>query len=133
MVLMGSPMAIYALRNNPNADKYDIADALDAPVQVDPDGGMWLNMFDPQDPIAFPLKPIESYDKAGVIDCEVQAGNWFSSLTPLSHVGYWRCVEAARTIGRKLALDWAALNVPDFAENKYEKALKTYRKEVQRR
>lgn len=133
MILMGSPMAIYALRNNPNADKYDIADALDSPVQVDPNGGMWLNLFDPQDPIAFPLKPIQAYDEAGVVDCEVQAGNWFESLTPLSHVGYWRCMQSAQIIGRKLALDWAALNVPEFAEKKYEKALKSYRKDIQRR
>lgn len=133
MVLMGSPMAIYGLRNNPNADKYDIADALSSPVQVDPVGGTWLNMYDPQDPIAFPLKPIDAYREAGVIDCVVRAGTWFTTLTPMSHVGYWRCHEVAANIGRKLALDWAALNVPDFAGEQYTRALKKYRKEVQHR
>jgi hypothetical protein len=39
----------------------------------------------------------------------------------------------ARIIGRKLALDWAALNSADFAERRYEKKLKAFRKELGRR
>ena len=67
-----------------------------------------------------------------MIDYEVHAGNWFSTLTPLSHTGYWGCREVARTIAQKLALDWAALNVPHYAEQKYDKALKAYRKKLKR-
>ncbi len=132
MVLLGSPMAIYALRNNPGADRQDIIEALDSPVAVDPEGGTWLNMYDPQDPIALPLKPIRAYAEAGVLDCPVRAGNWLASLTPLSHVGYWDCDDVAQAVGRKLALDWAALNAPGFDAARYQKALKAFRKDLQR-
>ena len=112
LILMGSPMALYALRNNPAADRQTLATSLDSPVQVDPDGGFWLNLYDPQDPIAFPLHPLESYARAGVIDCTIKAGNWLTTWNPASHVGYWRSGDVAEIIERKLALDWAALNSP---------------------
>ncbi len=128
MILMGSPMALYALRNNPSASKAMLAESLGAPVQVDPDGGLWLNMYDPQDPIAFPLQPIQSYAQAGVIDCKIRAGNWLTGWNPASHVGYWRSGDVAEFIGRKLALDWAATNSPDYTETSYEKDLAALRK-----
>ena len=131
IVLMGSPMALYALRNKPGASESDIINALDCPVQVDPDGGLWLNLYDPQDPIAFPLHPIRAYAETGVIDHVVRAGSWLASLTPLSHVGYWTCRDTAEVIGRKLALDWAALNAPGFDRARYEQALAAFRKDIQ--
>ncbi len=132
MVLLGSPMAIYALRGNPNAGPDEIAESLSSPVAVDPDGGTWLNMYSQQDPIGFPLKPIRAYAESGVIDIPVRAGSWLASLTPLSHIGYWKCQEVAEIVARKLALDWAALNVPDFAEKRYEKEITTFRRETRR-
>lgn len=127
VILMGSPMALYALRNNPNADRQQLAESLSAPVQVNPDGGLWLNCYDPQDPIAFPLKPIHSYAEAGVIDYKVKAGNWLTGWNSASHVGYWRSAEVATTIGRKLALDWAGSNSPQFAD-RYLNAVESFRK-----
>jgi hypothetical protein len=127
LILMGSPMALYALRNNPSADRAQLAASLSAPIQVDPDGGLWLNCYDPQDPIAFPLHPIDSYADAGVIDYEVKAGTWLTGWTAASHVGYWRSAEVATTIGRKLALDWAGSNSPQFAD-RYLKAVESFRK-----
>lgn len=132
MVLMGSPMALYSLRNNAFGGRESIRESLDAPVQVEPEHGMWLNLYDPQDPIAFPLEPIESYRAAGVIDRAISAGNWLTGWNLLSHVGYWRCDEAARTIGAKLALDWARLNSPRFSERDYDKAFAAYRKALEK-
>ena len=128
MILMGSPMALYSLRNNAYGGRDSIRDSLGSPVRVDPDYGMWLNLFDEQDPIGFPLEPVDSYRAAGVIDSTVNAGNWLTGWNLLSHVGYWRCHETARAIGGKLALDWARLNSPRFVERDYEKAFKVYRK-----
>ena len=127
MIIMGSPMALYALRNNPNADQQALATSLAAPVQVDPRGGFWLNLYDPQDPIAFPLRPILSYARAGVIDCAIKAGNWLTTWNPASHVGYWRSAEVATLIGHKLALDWAALHSPQYAEARYEQEVSDLR------
>ncbi|WP_119068334.1 hypothetical protein [Aggregatilinea lenta] len=128
MILMGSPMALYSLRNNAYGGRDSIRDSLGSPVAVDPDYGMWLNLYDRQDPIGFPLEPVESYRDAGVIDSAVNAGNWLTGWNLLSHVGYWHCHETARAIGGKLALDWARLNSPRFAERDYDKHFKAYRK-----
>ena len=130
VVLFGSPMALYALRNNPNANKKALAESLDCPIRVDPDGGLWLNMYDRQDPIAFPLRPIHSYAEIGVVDCAVQSGNWLTSWNIASHNEYWNSDDAARIIGQKLALDWAALNSPAFADERYTKAADDFRKSL---
>jgi pimeloyl-ACP methyl ester carboxylesterase len=119
VVLLGSPMAMYSLRGNPGATREAIKDSLKRPIQVDPDNGLWLNMYDPQDPIGLPLRPIESYHDEGVIDYKVKAGNWLTGWNAASHTGYWRSKEVARVIARKLALDWAALNSRAFADTHY--------------
>jgi hypothetical protein len=130
VILMGSPMALYALRHNPGADKRALADSLDSPIQVDPDGGLWLNMYDRQDPIAFPLRPIKSYAEVGVVDTLVQSGNWLTSWNIASHTEYWNNEDVARTIGHKLALDWADLNSESFAGDAYYKAVESFRKSL---
>lgn len=130
VVLFGSPMALYALRNHPNADKRTLADSLDSPIQVDPEGGMWLNMYDRQDPIAFPLRPINSYEAVGVIDCPIQSGNWLTGWNIASHNEYWNSADTSRIIGQKLALDWATLNSTSFAGDRYIKAVGDFRKSL---
>lgn len=130
MILLGSPMAVYTLRDNPRADKETLAESLDRPVQVDPEGGLWLNVYSEYDPIAFPLHPIKSYAEVGVIDCAVHVGSWLTSRNAASHTEYWRSVETAQIIAGKLALDWAALNSPAFAGERYAKAVEDFRKKV---
>jgi hypothetical protein len=132
MVTLGSPLAIYALRDNPGADEHTLAESLDSPIRVDPKGGMWINIYDPHDLIAFPLQPIRSYDRAGVIDCPVHAGTWLTAWNPASHVGYWRSPDVAQVIGRKLALDWASLNSAKFAP-RYEEEVEKFRKDLTKR
>ena len=129
-VSMGSPMALYALRDNTYGDRESIRESLKAPIQVEPEHGFWLNLYDRQDAIAFPLQPIESYQDVGVIDCAINAGTWLTGWNFISHIGYWRCDEASQIIGRKLALDWARLNSPRFAGRDYNKALDALRKEL---
>jgi hypothetical protein len=132
MFTMGSPMAIYSLRTNAYGDRDSIRESLDSPIHVEPEHGLWLNLYDNQDSIGFPLEPIESYKAVGVIDRVVNAGNWMTNWNLGSHVGYWRSEEVARLIARKLALDWARLNSPRFAERDYKKALADFRKELRK-
>lgn len=129
IVLLGSPMALYALRNNPHADKATLASSLTSPVCVEPGTGLWLNLFDAQDLVALPLKPIKAYAEAGVIDRPVNVGNLLTSWNPASHIGYWTSDEVAVLIGSKLALDWAAANSAGFVP-RYAAAVQTYRDAV---
>jgi hypothetical protein len=132
MFTLGSPMAIYSLRNNAYGDRESIRESLDSPIHVEPEHGLWLNVFDRQDSIGFPLEPIESYKAVGVIDRTVNVGNWLTNWNLGSHVGYWRSDDVARLIAGKLALDWARFNSPHFAERDYTKALTEYRKELRK-
>ena len=50
----------------------------------------WLNFYDPDDILGYPLKPIsESYAQVVSRDIAINAGGLFSSWNPLSHNGYW--------------------------------------------
>ena len=77
-------------------------------------------------------KLVQSYAAAGVLDCRVRAGTWLTSWNAASHMGYWQSGPVATVIARKLALDWAAVNSPHFAESRYLKAVNHYRRSVRR-
>src|SRR5207249_433824 len=50
----------------------------------------WLNFYDPDDVIGYPLKPLNPRYRAAVTeDRAVNVGSWLTSWNPLSHVGYW--------------------------------------------
>lgn len=50
----------------------------------------WLNLYDSDDVLGFPLKPLSSEYTAVVSeDREVNSGGLFDSWTPLSHTNYW--------------------------------------------
>ena len=50
----------------------------------------WLNFFDPDDVLGYPLKPLSlSYGEAVSVDIEINAGGLFTSWNPVSHTEYW--------------------------------------------
>ena len=50
----------------------------------------WLNFYDPDDLLGYPLKPInDAYDAVVKSDLPINAGSIFTSWNPLSHGGYW--------------------------------------------
>ncbi len=51
----------------------------------------WLNYFDKDDVLGWPLKPLsDSYNQVVEKDIEINAGNFFiKGWNPLSHTGYW--------------------------------------------
>lgn len=71
--------------------------------------GEWVNMFDPDDVIAYPLQGLsDSYQKL-VRDEEVSLRPWWAGMTPLSHVWYWNDSRVMDSIGRSLAAAWQNL------------------------
>ncbi len=50
----------------------------------------WLNFYDPDDVLAYPLKPLSNqYAKAVTADIAVNVGGILSSWNPASHMEYW--------------------------------------------
>lgn len=50
----------------------------------------WLNFFDPDDALGYPLKPLSpSYGETVSADIEVNVGSWLTSWNPISHTEYW--------------------------------------------
>ena len=51
----------------------------------------WLNFFDPQDILGYPVKPLwDGYaNHSQIADLEINVGNIFTSWNPLSHDQYW--------------------------------------------
>ena len=114
---LGSPIALYWLR-------YGDQDPFNQPLLVQDSDGLWINIFDPQDILGYPLKPLNrEYHAAVFVDKEINAGQWWNpihwlkGMTPLSHVLYWKDHVVAEMVGRKAALDWLRLNDPGHAPN----------------
>lgn len=50
----------------------------------------WLNFYDPDDVLGFPLKPLStSYDRTVTDDLPINVGSILSFWNPLSHQAYW--------------------------------------------
>jgi hypothetical protein len=108
---VGSPLALFSL-------KYGRPDAFQSPISVESPRGRWVNIRDMNDPIGMPLKTLnEAYGRVVLKDARVHAGFYL-----VSHQRYFRGGGALKIIGRKLALDWAALNgklQPEQADRLY--------------
>jgi len=77
----------------------------------------WLNFYDPDDVLGYPLKPI--YGEVVIEDIAINAGSWLSSWNPISHIEYWTdpdftnrvaklirdVVDAGRNVPKKLTAE----------------------------
>jgi hypothetical protein len=93
-VTMGSPLALWSLRYT----------TFNQPVTVNQ---CWLNFYDVDDIIAYALEPVIDDDaKANLKDRNINAGDWFTGATPLSHNAYWEDDDVIREISEGLAQLW---------------------------
>lgn len=71
----------------------------------------WLNLFDPQDILAYPIKPLcAAYMKNPQIqDIEINVGNLLTSWNPLSHDGYWTDNDFTERVAKQIAVVLSAL------------------------
>jgi hypothetical protein len=73
--------------------------------------GEWINFYDKDDVIAYPLKGLNTiYNERVVEDREVNVGNWFEAWNPLSHNGYWTSPQVYEPIAASLAKTWKFIN-----------------------
>lgn len=107
---LGSPLALWSLRYGD----------FGRPIQV-PDprlgqhhralGGEWANFYDPDDVLAFPLKPLnDAYARAVTADWPVDVGDLTTSWNPLSHLEYWDDPNVIEPIATGIRRMWQTVN-----------------------
>lgn len=79
------------------------------PAQAIADASQWLNFYDPDDVLGYPLRPLDAkFAKAVTRDVPVDVGSLLHAWNPLSHTEYWTDNEVtkptAELIGRILKL-----------------------------
>lgn len=108
---MGSPMALWSLRYDEDLDrpiKVPAAELADIHPRLD---GEWVNFYDPDDVIAFPLKGLSgAYREAVSRDERVSLCVPPVSWLPLVHPFYWSDDAVMEPIGRALARAWRQVN-----------------------
>ncbi len=93
LVTLGAPIALFSLLRGPAYDHYR-----DRPVRTRP-GGRWVNCLDPQDLVAWPIRPLYP-ELPGLEDRPVRTGNLVSA-----HSGYWHSRDVARIVAGCLSAD----------------------------
>jgi hypothetical protein len=65
----------------------------------------WLNYFDPQDILGYPIKPLwDGYaNNPQIDDVEINVGNIFTSWNPLSHDQYWTDNDFTEPVAKQIA------------------------------
>ncbi|MBK6879916.1 MAG: chemotaxis protein [Elusimicrobia bacterium] len=86
---LGSPIALWSLRYK----DFGRPIAVPAPKLAGHHPkikGEWINIYDQDDVIGYPLKSVnDAYKKAVAVDRAVNAGGILSSWNPASHMDYW--------------------------------------------
>jgi hypothetical protein len=112
---MGSPIAIWSLRYPRTNTSEQFGKPIDVPSRdlaafYPGLQGEWINFFDRDDVIAYPLRVLNAEYAARVKDVEVNAGNWLTRWNPASHLGYWTDGEVIRIIVGGLVRVWKSIN-----------------------
>jgi hypothetical protein len=113
---LGCPLSLYTLRYKDSAVEFK------HPVRMQDPHGLWINIYDRQDVIGYPLKLLnQAYNDAVFVDKEISLGHWWNFWhlllrnTPFNHYMYWEDYAVAKIIGKKAALDWLQTNRLDLA------------------
>lgn len=114
---LGSPIALWSLRfrRPPFGKPIHVPDPAlrhHYPASKYPDlAGQWLNFFDEDDVIAYPLKSLNAdYGRMVTADLPINVGGLLSSWNPFSHNGYWTDDDVTVPIARSLAALWRSVN-----------------------
>jgi hypothetical protein len=108
---LGSPLALWAQRH----PEFGMPITVPHPelARHHPDaGGEWINVWDPDDVIASPLRPLnDRYAQAVAEDRTVRVAPWWLGWTPLAHPFYWNDRRVVTPIATSLARAWHRLRV----------------------
>jgi len=110
---LGSPIALWMERYG------DFSRPVEIPGKTSNDpviaaAAEWINFYDADDVLAFPLKGLSpDYDKAVDEDRSVSVGAPLIGMSPVSHVAYWNDRAVIRPIANSLAWLWNARRDPE--------------------
>ncbi|GAA4869951.1 hypothetical protein [Actinomycetospora straminea] len=106
---LGSPLALWAQRHPDFGVPLQVPSASFGawhPRQR----GEWVNVYDPDDVISSPLRPLSDlWAKAVTEDRRVTVGPWPLGATPLAHPYYWNDRRVITPIASQLAQAWHRL------------------------
>lgn len=75
------------------------------PIEAIDFSGLWVNFYDKDDILGYPLKPLSaSYDKAVNEDQQINVGNWLTFWNPLCHDYYWTSRKVVNRIAETMNL-----------------------------
>ncbi len=107
---MGSPIGLWSLRY----PQFGKPIQMPAPHLHDYYPGLvgeWINFYDADDVVGFPLKTLnDEYAKVVTADREINAGKLWNSWNPLSHLGYWGDQDVIAPIAKSLIKLWKGVN-----------------------
>ncbi len=107
---IGSPLALWALRY----DNFGKPVAIPSPAfekHYPGIKGEWVNYYDKDDIIGYPLKTLNKEYKQNVNrDVEINVGGILSSWNPASHMGYWEDDSVIIPTAESLAQLWLKIN-----------------------
>ena len=107
---LGSPLALWSLRYANFGTPITVPSAKLVKHHPTIKGG-WINFYDNDDVIAYPLKSInDAHRKAIKEDREINVGGILSSWNPMSHNQYWTDNDVTKPIAKNLANTWKAIN-----------------------
>jgi hypothetical protein len=106
---MGNPLALWCTR----FDNYGTPMIVPAPElkKLHPGlRGKWINFYDKDDVLGYPLRPLNMDYEKMVEDVEINAGGLLDSWNPSSHMAYWTDMDVIRPVAKTLAAAWEAVN-----------------------
>ncbi|MCD2193043.1 hypothetical protein LQ327_06520 [Actinomycetospora endophytica] len=110
---LGSPLALWAQRHPDFGMPITVPHPALAGLHPRA-GGEWINVWDPDDVIASPLRPLnDHYDKAVAEDRKVQVAPWWLGWSPLAHPFYWNDRRVMTPIATSLARAWHRMHVTE--------------------
>lgn len=118
---MGSPLALWGVRAHSADPRFDYGAPVRVPapalatrlpeVAASREAVGWINFYDRDDILAFPLRELNDAHREGVKeDRQVNVGGLLTSRSPLSHQKYWTDDDVTDAIGRSLAAAWVAMH-----------------------
>jgi predicted esterase len=107
---IGTPLALWTVRFLDSGEAIRVP-APQFPTHYPGVGGEWINLFDVDDIIAWPLRCVNAHFAAAVTeDREVQAGGMFTGWNPAVHETYARCDAVIDTVVQGIVRLYESVN-----------------------